>query len=168
MGKSRFAIFVVMFCLVLFVSRANGEEQAASGLGRAFAANEIIGVHVKDPQGHPLGRITDLVVDSGGRVALAVLSHGGFLRMNEKKTAIPFSALKYDSTAKQLILDSSKERLEAAPAFKLRELSAQREAEKIYRYFGLRPYWSEGGELFRGVDEPLEESTPQLEPFLYE
>ncbi len=63
----------------------------ASGMGRAFGANEIIGVHVKNPRGDVLGRIIDLVVDSEGTIALAVLSHGGFLRIHEKRNGYSFS-----------------------------------------------------------------------------
>lgn len=103
-----------------------------------------------------LGRISDLIVDSQGRVDLIVLSHGGFLRIGEKETAVPFSALRYDQTDKRLILDISKEQLASAPAFKMTDLSAQKRAEDIYRYFGQQPYWSEGEELFKGIDETLE------------
>ncbi len=163
MWKSRLAIFVVVLSLALLESSVGAEEQAVSGMGRAFTANEMIGVHVKNPQGHLLGRITDLVVDSGGRVALAVLSHGGFLRIHEKETVIPLSALKYDPVAKHLIIDMSKERLEAAPVFRMSDLAVQSEAESVYRYFGLQPYWSEEGELFSGVNDPLEEPVPEPE-----
>ncbi len=165
MRKSRLAACIVALGLVLFVGSAIAEEQEGSGTGRAFTANEIIGVHIQNAQGDVLGRITDLVVDSEGRVALVVLSHGGFLRIHEKETAIPFSALKYDPIAKHLILDISKERLAAAPAFKMSDLAVQREAENIYRYFGQQPYWSEGGELFRGINEPLEGATPPSATF---
>ena len=35
-------------------------------MGRAFATNDIIDVHVKNLQGDVLGRIVDLIVDSEG------------------------------------------------------------------------------------------------------
>lgn len=167
MEKIRLAAFIAALCLGLFVTSANAEEQMASGVGRAFGANEIIGVHVKNPGGDVLGRITDLVVDSEGRIALAVLSHGGFLRIHEKETAIPFRALKYDPIAKHLILDISKEKLAAAPTFKMSDLSAQGGPEDFYRYFGQQPYWSEEGELFKGVNEPLEGVPAGSAPFPY-
>ncbi len=165
MRKSRLGVYIVVLGLALFVSSANAADQVASGMNRAFAVNEMIGVHIQNPQGDVLGRITDLVVDSEGRVALVVLSQGGFLQINEKETAIPFSVLKYDPIAKHLVVDISKERLKAAPAFKMGDLSAQKGVENIYGYFGQRPYWTEEGELFRGVNEPLEE-VPQVAPQL--
>ena len=125
-------------------------------MGRAFATNDIIDVHVKNLQGDVLGRITDLIVDSEGGLLWLFFLMVGFWGINEKETAIPFSALKYDPNAKHLILDISKEKLAAAPAFTMSDLSTQREAEDIYGYFGQQPYWSEEGELFSGVNEPLE------------
>jgi hypothetical protein len=167
MRKIGFAAFIAAFCLALFVTSVNAEEQMAGGMGRAFGANEIIGVYVENPGGDVLGRITDLVVDSEGRIALAVLSHGGFLRIHEKKTAIPFRALKYDPIAKHLILDISKEKLAAVPTFKMSDLSAQGGPEDFYKYFGQQPYWSEGEELFKGINEPLEEVPAESAPLPY-
>jgi len=167
MWKFRLIAVTAALGLALFVSAAYAEEQMAGGMGRAFGANEIIGAYVRNPQGDLLGRISDLVVDSEGRVALAVLSHGGFLRIHEKETAIPFGALKYDPNAKQLILGISKEKLAAAPAFKMSELSAPGGGEYIYRFFGQQPYWSEEEEVFKGVNEPLEEMPAGQQPFPY-
>jgi len=156
MRKLNLSAYIGALGLALFLCSTNAEGQMAGGMGRAFAVNDIMDVHVKNLQGDVLGRIVDLIVDSEGKIALAVLSHGGFLGINVKETAVPFGALKYDPNAKQLILDISKEKLAAAPAFTMSELSNQREAEDIYRYFGEQPYWSEDGELLRGVNEPLE------------
>ena len=96
---------------------------------------------------------------------MIVLSHGGFLRIGEKETAVPFSALRYDQTDKRLLLDISKEKLADAPTFNLTDLSDQKRAEDIYRYFGLQPYWSEGEEIFKGIDEPLEAVPTEVQPF---
>ena len=151
MRKLTLVALTAVLGLTLFVARINAGEQMAGGIGTAFAANDIIDVLVKDPQGDVLGRIADLVVDSEGRVALAVLSHGGFLGINEKGTAVPFSALRYDPKAKYLILDMSKEKLAAAPAFKMSDLSFQKGSEDNYRYFVQGPYWSEEEELCKGI-----------------
>ena len=163
MVKIRLTALLAALSLALFVPGANAGEGVAGGLGRAFTAGEIIGVHVKNPQGEMLGRITDLVMDEQGRVALVILSHGGFLHINEKETAIPLNALRYDQPDNRIILAISREKLAAAPAFKRDALDRER-AENLYRYFGQRPYWSEGGEVFKGVDEPLQEE-PMTEPF---
>jgi len=163
MSKFRGIALIAVFSLAVGLASANAAEQMGSSLGRAFGAKEIIGVHVRNPQGQVLGRITDLVVDSEGRLALAVLLHGGFLRFNEKETAVPFSALRSDKTAQGLILDTSKEKLAAAPTFKMSDLSVQKVAEDAYWYFGQKPYWSEGEGLFKGLGEPLG-GAPTAEP----
>jgi sporulation protein YlmC with PRC-barrel domain len=165
MAKLNMALLIVALGLALVVTNAYSEEQMGTNMGRAFAASEILGVHVRNPQGQILGRISDLIVDSQGSVDLVVLSHGGFLRIGEKETAVPFSALRYDRTDRRLILDVSREKLAAAPAFKKSELSDPR-AEDIYRYFGLEPSWSEEEGLFRGLDEPLE-APAEMQPLPY-
>jgi hypothetical protein len=162
MLKLNVVAIIVVLSLAVGLASANAAEQMGSSLGRAFGAKEIIGVHVRNPQGQVLGRITDLIVDSEGNLALAVLSHGGFLRINEKQTAVPFSAFRYDETAQSVILDTSKEALAGAPTFKMSDLSNRKLGEDAYRYFGQQPYWSEGEGLFRGLDEPLEKVlTPE-------
>ena len=83
------------------------------------------------------------------------------------ETAIPFSALRYDQTANHLILDISKEKLAVAPTFKMSELSDQKRTEDVFRYFGQQPYWLEGRELFKGVNEPLEEVPTEQPSYPY-
>ena len=165
MMKFTLAVLIGALGLALVVTNADSAEQMPSGMGRAFATNDILGVHVMSPQGEILGRISDLIVDSQGRVDLIVLSHGGFLRIGEKETAVPFSALRYDQTHKSLTLDISKDELAGAPTFKMTDLSDQKRAEDIYRYFGQQSYWSEGEDRFKGIDEPLEAMSIERQPF---
>jgi sporulation protein YlmC with PRC-barrel domain len=122
------------------------EERMAMtyGSGRLHEVTEILGNHVMNSQGEDLGRINDLVFDSEGRVSFAVLAHGGFLRIGEKLTAIPFNTLSYEDKEKHFVLDVTREKLESAPAFSRKTLSDLRWAEDVYRYFGQQPYWSEG------------------------
>ena len=173
MEKNSLIGFMLALTLVLTAADAKAADQMVNSLGRAFSANHMIGVDVKSPKGEVLGRITDLVVDSEGRISLVILAHGGFLGFNQKATAIPFSALKYGQTegltrfdqTEGLILDTSKEKLASAPVFRMSDLLDRKEAEDFYRYFGQQPYWSEGGEPFKGFDEPLEEMPPERSPF---
>ncbi len=158
---------IAALSLIFVRSSANADEQMASGMGRAFGANEIIGAHVKNPQGDMLGRISDLVVDSEGRVALVVLSNGGFLGIHEKEAAVPFGSLSFDRTDKSLILNISKEELASAPTFRMSDFSDQKRVESVYRYFGQQPYWSEGGEPFTGLNDPLEKMPAARQPYLY-
>ena len=160
MRKINLAALVAGLILALSVVGLNAQEQMAGPLGRAFGANEILGVPVMNLQGQKVGSVTDFIVDAQGRMALVILSHGGFLGFNAKEAAVPFSSFRYEQADNHLILDISKERMAAAPVFKRDDLSNPERAESLYRYFGQQPYWSEGGEPFKGLEEPLEEEQP--------
>ena len=116
---------------------------AMNGWQRPYEASEILGIHVMNRQGEDLGRIDNLVLDTNGRVSFVILAHGGFLRIGEKLTAIPFSALSYGTTEKHFVLDVTRERLESAPVFSRNTLGDLQWAEEVYRYFGQQPYWTE-------------------------
>ncbi len=146
---------VAVFALGLFAASAYASEEMTKGMNKPYGLSEILGSSVRNLQGFYLGRITDLVVDPHGRVAFAVLSHGGFLRMGEESVAIPFEALTYDSMGKHFALDITPERFKSAPAFTTRDLTNEKWADDVYRYFGRTPYWTEGG-LVLGGAEPIE------------
>jgi hypothetical protein len=156
MAKISMIAFVAVFALGLFVAGAYAGEEMAKGINRLYGQGEIIGSEVKNLQGVHLGRITDLVIDPEGRVAFAILAHGGFLRMGETSVAVPFDTLTYDQKGKHFALDISTERLKSAPAFAMNDLASEKWAEEVYRYFGRQPYWTEGGLVMEGM-KPIEE-----------
>jgi sporulation protein YlmC with PRC-barrel domain len=63
---------------------------AGSGLDLAVAADDVRGMVVVDPDGHRLGEVRDLVVDTGERRArlLAVVS-GGVLGLDTTERLVP-------------------------------------------------------------------------------
>jgi sporulation protein YlmC with PRC-barrel domain len=154
MAKLTMITAVAVFAFGLFAASAYASEEMAKGMNRPYELSEILGSTVKNLQGFYLGRITDLVVDPHGRVAFAVLSHGGFLRMGEESVAIPFDALTYDSKGKHFALDITPERFRSAPAFTTRDPINEKWADDVYRYFGRQPYWTEGGLGKEGM-EPM-------------
>jgi sporulation protein YlmC with PRC-barrel domain len=106
-------------------------------------------VVVKNLQGEELGKIEDFVINSQGMITLAILSH------NETPIIVPYSGLSLDQSGKFYILDASHEKLASAPVFEEDSIS-QSQAEEIYRYFGLRPYWT--------YDEKEKPILPHLTP----
>jgi sporulation protein YlmC with PRC-barrel domain len=71
-----------------------------------LAADTLTGDRVVNRQKEDLGTIEHLMIDlQNGRVVYAVLSFGGFLGMGDKLFAIPWSALKVDTTERQFILE---------------------------------------------------------------
>jgi sporulation protein YlmC with PRC-barrel domain len=118
-------------------------EPMAQISGRANLYDQIVGASVKNQQGEGLGKIRDLVIDSQGHVPLAILTHGGFWGMGGKLVAIPFSALNLDQKVKEFIFNSTQEKLDSAPAFRVSDLSQKKWPEDVYRFFGQNPYWRE-------------------------
>lgn len=51
MVKFRLTALIGALGLALVVTNAYSAEQMLSSMGRAFAANDILGVHVENPQG---------------------------------------------------------------------------------------------------------------------
>src|SRR5262245_65793230 len=85
---------------------------------KVLSASTISKDHVKNAAGEDLGKIEDLMIDlDSGRVAYAVLSFGGFLKMGNKLFAIPWQALGVDPVNKQFILNVQKEALENEMGF---------------------------------------------------
>lgn len=110
---------------------------------RLMGADMLIGNAVVNRDAEDLGKVTEIMLDVlGGRVSYAVLSFGGFLGMGNKLFAVPWAALRLDTTHKRFVLDVLKSRLETAPGFDpehwpdMADVAWQRD---IHAYYGLRP-----------------------------
>jgi sporulation protein YlmC with PRC-barrel domain len=85
---------------------------------RVLSASTLEGDSVRNSAGEDLGKVDEIMIDiPTGRIAYAVISFGGILRMGNKLFAIPWSSLKLDEDEKCFILDVDRERLETAPGF---------------------------------------------------
>jgi sporulation protein YlmC with PRC-barrel domain len=113
----------------------------AHNWGKAYDFKKIVGMPVKNQQGEELGKIRDLVIDSQGHAPVAVLSHGGFWGFDEKPVAVPFSDLRFNQKGKELLLSSTKEKLDSAPSFQASDLSNEKWLEDVYQFFGQHPSW---------------------------
>jgi hypothetical protein len=134
-------------------------EPMAKGLSSPNEVGMLTGSLVVNGQEEYLGTIHDFVIDKTGRISFAILSHGGFLGIGRKLVAIPFGALSYDSTRGYFFLDISRDRLETAPEFDRTRFISTAWAEDVYRFFGLQPYWTEGGygeEVSPTTEQPME------------
>ena len=111
--------------------------------GKTSELSELLGKDVKNPEGEDLGIINDVVAGPEGRIAFAVLSYW-VSPDTQMRVAVPFSTLSCGE--QDCVLNVSKEALDSAPNFVLEdELVEPKLAEDIYRYFGVQPYWTEGG-----------------------
>jgi sporulation protein YlmC with PRC-barrel domain len=114
---------------------------------KVLSSSTICSDHVKNSAGEDLGKIEDLMIDlDSGRIAYAVLSFGGFLKMGNKLFAVPWEALKADTVNKQFILNVDKALLENAPGFdkdNWPDMADPTFGSNLYRHYGYKPYWED-------------------------
>lgn len=97
----------------------------------SILASSMMGASVYSPNEETIGSISDLLVKTDGTVHGVVIGVGGFLGLGQKSVAIEMNKLTLtpqpDGSAPRLVLNQTKEELEAAPEFKT---AAQQAAER--------------------------------------
>jgi PRC-barrel domain len=85
-------------------------------------ASAIIGGSVYSPSDESVGDVNDLVIKPTGEIEAVVVGVGGFIGIGEKNVAIALNRFTMEPTedlaSTRLVLNATKEELEAAPAFK--------------------------------------------------
>jgi sporulation protein YlmC with PRC-barrel domain len=109
-------------------------------LFRGKTAPVLMGATVQSKDGKAEARIDDLVIDSkDGRVGFLVLDR---VPGRGSQVAVPFGELSRSGHA--FVLDTTEERLAAAPSFNpYSDMNNRKWAENVYRFFGVQPYWTE-------------------------
>jgi sporulation protein YlmC with PRC-barrel domain len=116
---------------------ANTPSAAAAPITAAgkWRASKVIGVNVYNEQNEKVGDISDVIIDSGGRVDGAVIGVGGFLGMGEHNIMVSMDKLKFSNEAgktttgstssgtkqwypDRAVLNANKDQLKALPEFK--------------------------------------------------
>ena len=83
-----------------------------------IASDRVEGTVVRRPNGDKVGAIERLMIDKlSGKVAYAVLSFGGFLRLGEKHLPIPWERLRYDPVTGAYAIDITVDELAKAPSY---------------------------------------------------
>ena len=118
--------------------------RASEGPGPALmGADTLIGNDVYNQDSEDLGDIKELMIDMAtGKIAYAVLSFGGILGLGDKLFAVPWGALKLDTTEKRFTLNVPKETLKDAPGFnkdRWPTMSDKTWASGIHKFYGT-PY----------------------------
>ena len=111
----------------------------------AIAASRVIGTAVYNTAGESIGTIEDVMLEkTSNGIMFAVIGFGGFLGIGEKYHAVPWSALDYEKDRGGYVVPFTKDQLQAAPAYSIKELTgsdgkAARDAS--YEYYKIEPYW---------------------------
>ncbi len=125
--------------------------------GRHLSATTLIGDNVVNAQGDSLGEITDFMMDlDTGAISYAILSFGGFLGMGNKLFAVPFEALRVDTTNERFVLDVSKEKLENAPGFDEDHWPSHADdtfLNEVYNYYGYGDYRNYNERFYGSYDK---------------
>lgn len=104
-------------------------------------ASDLTGKDCHNMQNEDLGRISDLLIDpDAGRIIYGVLASGG------NRYAIPFTALTLSTDAKKFQVNLTKDQMKNAPTFtedKWPNVSDERWATEVHRYYHVTPYWTE-------------------------
>lgn len=99
---------------------ATGEAMAPMPAGAEFLASQFMGRTVYTASNENVGEINDLVMNKELDTIVAVIGVGGFLGIGEKDVLVPIDqiTISKDASNKPLLtIASTKEQLEAAPAF---------------------------------------------------
>ena len=110
----------------------------------SIAATRVNGTEVYNPTGDHLGEIDDIMIDkTSGEVVYAITSFGGFLGIGEKYHPLPWQVLRYDTNKDGYVVDMTKDKLMAAPAYSHDELSGddRQWRTKVFDYYDQTPYW---------------------------
>jgi len=113
------------------VTVAAGSTYAAADrflaeIGEAALASQLIGetVYASEAEdAETIGEVNDLIVANDGDIDAAVIGVGGFLGVGEKDVAVSFDSLKLVTDKdgdRYVVLETTKEELEAAPEFEVR------------------------------------------------
>jgi sporulation protein YlmC with PRC-barrel domain len=146
MNKTLLMLAVVsVLSFGVYVANSHAEGMATSGWGN-YEMRQLLNYYVKNHAGEYLGRVEDFVIDSNGRIAFAIISQPGFLGIRGKAVGVPFEALSFGSEKHEFVLDMSREKFASAPLFdKKADLGNLTWAGDVNRYFGVQPYWTDGG-----------------------
>jgi sporulation protein YlmC with PRC-barrel domain len=90
-----------------------GQDPPPPASTYVLSCDALVDDEVVNARGQDLGRIAHIVLDvSQGKVAYAVVAHGGVFGIGEKLFAVPWSALVLDAERRCFVLDIPKERLD--------------------------------------------------------
>ncbi|MFO1127747.1 MAG: PRC-barrel domain-containing protein [Rhodospirillales bacterium] len=119
---------------------------SAQETSRLISADKVEGTSVYDTSGDNVGTIKNVMIDkASGQVVYATMASGGLLGIGSDYFALPWNALKYNTSLGGYEVEMSRDKLEGAPAGSETEVISKLEDQsfgsKVYDYYGTKPYW---------------------------
>jgi hypothetical protein len=115
------------------------QANAATSAHNLYRGSRIIGAGVTDAHDRKLGKIRDILLDSGrGEVAYVVVSFGGVIGLRNKYHAVPWKALQASDDGKHYVLQADRETVRGAPSFepnKWPDMTDQAWSAEVDRYW---------------------------------
>jgi len=114
-----------------------------------FISFDMFGVPVESPDGEFLGSVTNLLLnerDYDDAFAVINIGSSGGNGESDRLIPVPMTALEISETESgelDIVLNSTKAELEAAPLFDATEIDNPRYETHVYGYYGVEPYWTE-------------------------
>jgi sporulation protein YlmC with PRC-barrel domain len=100
-----------------------------------LTADDLKGINVYGPDNQHIGTIGDLVLGEDGKMVDAIIvDFGGFLGIGTKPVAIAYDRLPFfadDAGNRSLVLNLTREQMEAAPAFNKDTYAAERDSQRL-------------------------------------
>jgi hyperosmotically inducible periplasmic protein len=129
-----------------YYSNGSGTKASWSNLGYVQKSSKLMGASVNNLQDEKIGKVNNLIVDlPAGRIVGVIISSGGYMGMDGELSAVPPTALKFNSEHNVLQLDTSKEMLANSPHFKSNEwpdFNQPGYAGGVYHTYKVDPYFN--------------------------
>jgi sporulation protein YlmC with PRC-barrel domain len=111
---------VVLTSVMLATSAAHAASMMSSVPTSSKTVTDWYKQDVYDPSQSSIGKIDDVLVSDSGQVTALVIGVGGFLGVDKKDVAVPFSAVKWTTKDKKnyLTLNTTKDELKSAQGLK--------------------------------------------------
>lgn len=114
--------------------------QPITSTNTSLRSDELIGTDVRNPQNEVLGSVEDVVMNpQTDKIAYLVIAQGGIFGIDEKYVPVPWEAFKISPNVKLLVLDTTKDVLDAAPRVNKDEFATpgefDQETQKVDAYW---------------------------------
>jgi len=129
-----------------YYSNGSRTNSSWSNLGYVQKASKLMGASVNNLQDEKVGKVENFIMDlSCGRIVAVIISSGGYMGMDGELSAVPPTALKFNTEHNVLQLDTSKEMLANSPHFKSNEwpdFNQPGYAGGVYHAYKVDPYFN--------------------------